>query len=566
MNNNTNTAAPKAPLIRKIGYGLGDMSSSMFWKIFTTYLPFFYTTVFGLTLVDATFLMLITRIWDAVSDPLMGIIADRTETKWGKYRPYLLWISIPFALAGILLFTTPEMSYTAKHIWAYVTYILMMTVYTAINVPYGAMLGVMTADSNEKTVFSSFRMFFAYAGSFIVLAGWEPLCKMFNNMQGIESNANDPASWQYAMIVVGICCVILFLMTFLLTRETVKSIKKESSMGSDLKTLLKNSPWWILLGGVLFFNLFSAARYTAGPFFFASVIGEDAQLQLFSMEFLFYAGLFFAVGEVSNMLGVAMTPYVASKLGKKSTFTYSLILMIILSCVFFFVPITSGGYWIMIVLQILINILTGIGSPLVWSMYSDVADYAEHKFKTASTGLIFSSSSMAQKFGGAIGGAAVTAILAAVGFNTNTIDESVTKQYFYKENVIIFAESMVEPCDSVSHTKALMEITDTLLTLDQVETIFNEYGVGEKAFEVENIKKYAIHHESGKVISDEIAQDIAKDRGEKSDTALFWVKALMSFVPALAAALSLLFILIYPLSTKRMREIQKELEIRRAAK
>ena len=564
MNNNTNTAAPKAPLIRKIGYGLGDMSSSMFWKIFTAYLPFFYSTVFGLSLVDATFLMLITRIWDAISDPLMGIIADRTETKWGKYRPYLLWIAVPFAIAGILLFTTPDLGYEGKRIWAYVTYILMMTVYTAINVPYGAMRGVMTADSDEKTVFSSFRMFFAYAGSFVVLAGWEPLCKFFNNMQGIDSNANDPNSWQYAMIVVGICCLILFLMTFLLTRETVKSIKKESSVGSDLKTLLRNSPWWILLGGVLFFNLFSAVRYTAGPFFFASVIGKDAHIQFFSMEFLFYAGIFFAVGEVSNMLGVAMTPFISSKLGKKNTFMYSLILMIILSCVFFFAPITASGYWIMLALQILINILTGIGSPLVWSMYADVADYAEHKFNTSSTGLIFSSSSMAQKFGGAIGGSAVTAILAVVGFNTNTIDETKTKEYFQRENVMQVACEMSQ-ADTTFQLKDI-EAYSELLTLDEVENLFSEYGVGKEAFQPEILKTYAIHHETGEVIPDDLATDISKERAGQSESALLWVRALMSFVPALAAALSLLFILIYPLSTKRMREIQKELEIRRAAK
>lgn len=402
----------KAPLVNKIGYGLGDMSSSMFWKIFTAYLPFFYSTIFGLSLVDATFLMLVTRIWDAVSDPMMGVIADRTSTKWGKYRPYLLWIAIPFAVVGVLLFTTPDIGYAGKRIWAYVTYILMMTVYTAINVPYGAMLGVMTSDSDEKTVFSSFRMFFAYAGSFIVLAGWEPLCKAFNSMRGIEASVNDPVSWQYAMIVVAACCAVLFFMTFALTKETVKSEKKETSVASDLGSLFKNAPWWILLGGVLFFNLFNAARYTAGPFFFASVIGDGAQLKIFSTEFLFYAGIFFAVGEVANMAGVAMTPMITRKIGKKSTFMGCLVLLIVLSCLFFFVPLTTGGYWVMMLLQVVISVLTGVVSPLVWSMYADIADFAELKFKTASTGLIFSSSSMAQKFGGAIGGSAVTAILA----------------------------------------------------------------------------------------------------------------------------------------------------------
>ena len=148
-------------LSEKIGYGFGDMSSSMFWKLFSYFLPFFYSNVFGLSLADAGVLMLVTRIWDAFSDPMMGIIADRTKTRWGKYRPYLLFFALPFALCGVLLFTTPE---TGKTLWAYITYIGMMTVYTGINVPYGSLLNVMTADSDEKSVLSSFRMFFAYGG------------------------------------------------------------------------------------------------------------------------------------------------------------------------------------------------------------------------------------------------------------------------------------------------------------------------------------------------------------------------------------------------------------------
>lgn len=405
-------------LKEKIGYGLGDMSSSMFWKIFTAYLPFFYSTVFGLSLVDATLLMLVSRIWDAVSDPLMGIVADRTSTRWGRYRPYLLWMAVPFAVAGILLFTTPDFSYEGKRIWAYVTYILMMTVYTAINVPYGAMLGVVTDNSDEKTVFSSFRMFFAYAGSFIVLAGWEPLCRMFNSCRGLKAYVNDPVSWQLSMMVVAVCCAVLFFLCFRMTRERVATSKKENSVSSDLGFLFRNAPWWILLGSVLCFNLFSASRYTVGPFFFASIIGEGAQLRLFSLEFMFYAGIFFAVGEIANMLGVSLAPWITGKLGKKTTFISCLTGMSVLSICFYFVPVTGGGYWGMLLLQILISILTGVGSPLIWSMYADVADYAEYRFDTSSTGLVFSSSSMAQKFGGAFGGSIVTAILAAYGYDT----------------------------------------------------------------------------------------------------------------------------------------------------
>lgn len=463
-----NTA--KAPLIRKIGYGLGDMSSSMFWKVFTAYLPFFYSTVFGLSLVDATVLMLVTRIWDGISDPMMGVIADRTSTRWGRYRPYLLWIAIPFSIMGILLFTTPDISYAGKRAWAYVTYILMMTIYTAINVPYGAMLGVMTSDSDEKTVFSSFRMFFAYGGSFIVLAGWEPLCKLFKDMEMSEQSA-----WQYAMVVIAAVCAILFFLCFKLTKETVKAEPKENSVASDLGSLFRNAPWWILLGGVIFSNLFNTARYTAAPFFFASVVGEGARLTIFSAQFLFYAGVFFAVGEVANMAGVALTPAITRKNGKKNTFISCLVALVILSVAFFFVPLTSGGYMTMMLLQVLISVLTGIISPLVWSMYADIADYAELKFNTSSTGLIFSSASMAQKFGGAIGGSAVTAILALVGYDTTA-------------------------------------------------------------------------------------------GASQTETALVGVRALMSFIPAAFAALSLIFLCVYPLGTRKMKEIQERLDRQRELK
>lgn len=456
-----------ATLKEKIGYGFGDMSSSMFWKIFSAYLPIFYAMVFKLDLGTTAVLMLVTRIWDAVSDPMMGIIADRTNTKWGKYRPYLLWISIPFAVAGILLFTKPEFGETGKTVWAFATYILMMTVYTAINVPYGSMLGVMTEDTDEKTVFSSYRMFFAYAGSFIVLAVWEPLCNFFAGKSG--ELTYDPKAWQSAMTVISVVCVLLFILTFAMTRERVKTMPKNTSVLADLGSLFKNGPWWILLGGVLFFNFFNAIRYAAIPFFFTTQIAEGASLSIFSIEFIFYAGIFLAVGEVANMIGVAIATPITFAIGKKSTFLYSLFALIALCITFYYVP-TEGtaAYWILLVLQILVCILTGIVSPLVWSMYADISDYAELKFKTASTGLIFSSSSMAQKFGGAFGASAVMWILAAFNFNT--------------------AEGAVQTAEAVEG-----------------------------------------------------------------------VRLLMSWIPAIAAAVSAFFIFIYPLTTKRMKEISNEL-------
>lgn len=417
----------KAGLSEKIGYGFGDMSSSMFWKIFSYYLPFFYSNIFGLSLAHAGTLVLVTKLYDAVSDPVMGLIADRTNTRWGKYRPYLLWIAIPFAVAGVLAFFTPQTdNYTFKHVYAYVTYILMMTVYTAINVPYGAMLGVMTDDSREKSVFSSFRMFFAFIGSFIAMGSFEPLLKLRQSIVGTlpaEWTLADstPADWTIAVSVIGIVCAVLFILSFLMTREHVteaemakEPVKANSkgaaktSVAEDLKALVANGPWWMLLGGGIAILLFNCVRGGAAAYYFADVLGTNA---------IFTLALFLTVGEISQLVGVVVTVPVSEKIGKKATFLLVLVAVTVLSVIVAFLPETPAGMWALLVSQILICIAIGINSPLLWSMFADVADYSELKNGRASTGLIFSSSSMAQKFGAAFGSAIVLWVLMAFGYD-----------------------------------------------------------------------------------------------------------------------------------------------------
>ena len=417
----------KAGLSEKIGYGFGDMSSSMFWKIFSYYLPFFYSNIFGLSLAHAGTLVLVTKLYDAVSDPVMGLIADRTNTRWGKYRPYLLWIAIPFAVAGVLAFFTPQTdNYTFKHVYAYVTYILMMTVYTAINVPYGAMLGVMTDDSREKSVFSSFRMFFAFIGSFIAMGSFEPLLKLRQFIQGTlpaEWTLADstPADWTIAVSVIGIVCAVLFILSFMMTREHVTEAEMakapvrensdetaKTSVVEDLKALVANGPWWMLLGGGIAILLFNCVRGGAAAYYFADVLGTNA---------IFTLALFLTVGEISQLVGVVVTVPVSEKIGKKSTFLLVLVAVTVLSVIVAFLPETPAGMWALLVSQILICIAIGINSPLLWSMFADVADYSELKNGRASTGLIFSSSSMAQKFGAAFGSAIVLWVLMAFGYD-----------------------------------------------------------------------------------------------------------------------------------------------------
>jgi GPH family glycoside/pentoside/hexuronide:cation symporter len=401
----------------KVGYGFGDMASSMFWKIFSYYLPFFYSNIFGLTLADAALLLLVTKIYDAVSDPLMGVVADRTRSRWGRYRPWLLWVALPFAVIGVLTFTTPEWSYGWKLVWAYGTYLLMMTAYTAINVPYGAMLGVVTDDSREKTVFSSYRMFFAYGGSFLAVALFEPLVKLLGGVasgEGLE--AAGTGGWQRAMVVIGAIVMIIFWACFALTREHVKPTEtaEKGSVGRDLRNLVGNGPWWYLLGAAIGVLIFNSIRGGAAAYFFKDFVGGAPLMS----NVIFTAGLFLAVGEIANMLGVVLAVPLSKRFGKKQAYIGSMIVAAVLSAVFFFVPATAGGYWVMLALQVAISVAAGVVLPLLWSMYADVADYSELRNGRASTGLIFSSSSMAQKFGGALGSALILWLLASFGYDT----------------------------------------------------------------------------------------------------------------------------------------------------
>ena len=409
-----------AKLSEKIGYGLGDMSSSMFWKIFTYYLPFFYSQVFGLTLGEAATLLLITKLWDALFDPLMGIIADRTKTRYGKYRPYLLWMAIPFAIMGVFTFITPAFAHGWKLFYAYASYILMMTVYSGINVPYGAMLGVVSDDAQERTVFSSYRMFFAYGGSFLALAIFEPVRDFFGGM-------NSTLAWTLTMVVVGAICAVLFYFCFRMTKEHVVPVfkKEKNSIGKDCLALLGNKPWWILLVAAIAALLFNSIRGGVAAYFFKDYVG---QLNSLGMGLTLSCGMFLAIGEIANMVGVVLAVPISKKIGKKDTYIIAMIGSGVLSIVFYYMPQNVLGVWCLLVLQVVISAFAGMTFPLLWSMYADVSDYSEYKNGRSSTGLIFSSSSMAQKFGGAFGSALILWILAAFSYNTaqNAIQPSTT--------------------------------------------------------------------------------------------------------------------------------------------
>ena len=378
-------------LKEKIGYGFGDMASSMFWKLFGSYLMIFYTDVFGLPAAVVGTMFLITRAWDSAFDPIVGIIADRTHSRWGKFRPYLLFLA---------------------------TYSVMMMIYSAINVPYASLLGVMSPDPKERNTLSTYRMTFAYIGSFIALLLFMPMVNYFS--QG----HSEQHGWMMSVIVIAIICTMLFYGCFALTRERVKPIKEaQSPLKEDVKDLLHNKPWWILLGAGIAALIFNSVRDGATVYYFKYFIVEEdyATVSFFGVSFVL-SGLYLAVGQVANIIGVVLAAPLSNRIGKKATYMGAMVIATVLSIIFYWFG--KGDIALIFVFQILISICAGSIFPLLWSMYADCADYSELRTGNRATGLIFSSSSMSQKFGWAIGSAITGWLLAYFGFKANAVQSA----------------------------------------------------------------------------------------------------------------------------------------------
>lgn len=412
-------------LTEKIGYGFGDMASSMFWKLFGAYLMLFYTDIFGISAAAVGTMFLITRVWDAFVDPVVGIVSDRTETKWGKFRPFLLYLALPFGIIGVLTFTTPDMGDTGKLVYAYVTYSLMMVIYSAINVPYASLLGVMSPDPKDRNVLSTYRMTFAYIGSFLALFFFTKLIEGFGGVASAPIETQQIA-WMSAVMVIAIVCVLLFLGCFYFTKERIRPIKEaKTSVKDDLKDLLKNRPWWILLGAGIAALVFNSIRDGATVYYFKYFVCEDqvGQVGILGTSFALSA-LYLGVGQLCNIIGVVAAAPVSNIIGKKNTYLGAMAIATVLSIIFYWFEADQLG--LIFVFQALISICAGAIFPLLWSMYADCADYSELTTGNRATGLIFSSSSMSQKFGWAIGSALTGWLLAFFGFEANKVQSAET--------------------------------------------------------------------------------------------------------------------------------------------
>ena len=385
----------------KFGYAAGDMASCLYFGIFMNFMAIFYTDVFGITPAVLATMLLFTRTWDWINDPIMGAIADRTNTKMGKFRPWLLWMIPPYMILGVLTFTSFDLDGTMKIAYAYVTYTLLMMVYTAINVPYGALMGVMTAKSDQRTVLASFRFVGANAGIFTVTLLLPILVKTIGG-------GNEQLGYSGAMVVIACMAGGLFFITFKTSTERIKPVeKKHAPFKKEIKELLRNGPWLIVIGLSILTVLSQAIRGTPILHFFKYVAGNEE----WGTKLLLY-------NSMAAVVAVLLSKWIVALFGcKKRAYIILNLLFAVILVWFYFIPVDN--FRLMIVNQLLLALFAAPMMPLFWSMIADTADYGAAKFGHRSTGIIFSAGTASQKIGWTVGPALAMLILSGVGYVAN---------------------------------------------------------------------------------------------------------------------------------------------------
>ncbi|MGV7206679.1 MFS transporter [Oxalobacteraceae bacterium A2-2] len=403
-------AAP-APLSwrEKVSYGIADMGFNFYWTNVATFLLIYYTDVYGISAAAAASMMFTVKLVNAFTDPLIGAAADRTSTRWGKFRPYLLWMPLPLAAAALLTYTTPGLEGDGKIVWAYATYLLMMVCYTGINIPYNALSGVLSADPQERSVVNGLRFIFAFAGSTLVTAATPALVSWLG--QG-----NERLGWQLTMLAWAALASCLFIVTFLNTRERVAPVAAQrSNVMQDVRDLAGNRPWMALFFLALIIMVTITLRTSSAAYYFKYVVGRPELMQGFVPAYM-----------MSAAAGAALTPLMTRYIDKKKLMMVLMGITAVLSSAFYFVP--PEQVWLMFALQVGMGLALGPKSPLAFSMYADTADYNEWRTGRRATAMTFAAATFSQKLGTALAVAVIGAIFTRLGYVANAVQSAGSQQ------------------------------------------------------------------------------------------------------------------------------------------
>lgn len=405
--------------IEKVGYGLGDAASNIYFQIFVTYMMIFYTDVFGLPAATVGTMFLVSRLFDAVNDPIIGALADRMDTRWGKFRPFVFFFAVPLAGMGVLAFSTPDFEVTAKIVYAYITYNLLMITYTLVNVPYASLMGVITPNSMDRVGLSSFRFVGAFFGGLIVQSGTLVLVDFYGGGE------NPQLGWQLTMATLGVLVIIFLFLTFVTTRERVHPpANQKMAAKQDILDLFANVAWRLIAISTVFQLIFIVMRNTAITYYFRYYVGEQS-VSIFGFTWepsiAVLTSTVLTSGLVVTILGVILTRRIARRFDKKMTYITCMGISAVFAALFFFLP--PNAVVTMLILNLIVSFVWGPVSVLQWAMYTDAADYGEWKHGRRITGLVMAASLFALKTGLALGGAITGWVLGWYGFEAN-IDQT----------------------------------------------------------------------------------------------------------------------------------------------
>jgi GPH family glycoside/pentoside/hexuronide:cation symporter len=420
-----NSSSHKIPVWEKIGYSLGDFSANLVFQTLITYLAYFYTDIYGLKNNHASLIMLTVGLVAAfVFNPIVGVLADRTQSRWGKFRPWILYTAIPLGVVALLAFTTPHFEYKGKVIYAAVTYTLLLLLYASSNLPYSALSGVITGDMKERNSISSIRFVAVMFAQFFVNVFMLPIIKY-------AGNGDKAAGIEIVMTWMAVIGTIMLLITFISTRERIiPTAEQKSTLKEDLTDLTKNRPWIIALFVTILIFITLAMKGGAYVYYFNNYVDKTVLAAFIAPILSFLSsigmnffesdplsagfGLFQAGGIILMIFGISLSKKLADKFGKRDVYGAFLFLSTIFILIFFFFPPQSVA--LMFLSQILHGFAYGVTIPILWAMIADVADYSEWKNNRRATAIIFSAMMVGLKSGLAIGGALVAWILGLYGY------------------------------------------------------------------------------------------------------------------------------------------------------